>query len=287
MVTGLLQSKSSNLSHWTSYVQSKASQAQSTETRFNRLLENQLVQSQEIYRPIILTALKNWGSNEVKIALDTSMLFEDYCMIRVVLLYRGRGVTLAWEVIEHGSASVDLKQLLNVLDETSIILKKADIQKVTLIADRGFADTDLMKYLNALGWTYLIRIKASFGIYSPQGDLLCKTGQVALKKNQSKHYHNVVLTKKKLGLVHVSLANVQGAKEPWFVVCNQPTTNASFTEYGERFDIEQVFKEDKSGGFDLEKSGLRNTNKLNRLMLILCLAMLLLVAEGTRVVLNN
>ena len=95
-----------------------------------------------------------------------------------------------------------------------MILKKAGIQKVTLIADRGFADTDLMKYLNALGWTYLIRIKASFGRYSPQSDLLCKTSQVALNRNQSKHYHNVVLTKKKLGLGHVDLANVQGAKEP-------------------------------------------------------------------------
>ena len=95
MVTGLLQSKSSNLSHWTSFVQSKAIQAQSTEIRFNGLLENQLVQPQEIYHPIILEALKNWGSTEVKIALDTSMLFEDYCLIRIVLLYRGRGVTLA------------------------------------------------------------------------------------------------------------------------------------------------------------------------------------------------
>lgn len=142
-----------------------------------------------------------------------------------------------------------------------------------------------MKYLDLLGWTYLIRIKASFGMYSPEGKLLCKTGEVALASNQSKHYHNVLLTKKHHGLVHVGLANVKGAKEPWFVVSNQPTTDQSFTEYGERFDIEQVFKDDKSGGFDLEKSGLRDADKLDRLMLILCLAMLFLVAEGTRVIL--
>jgi hypothetical protein len=118
-----------------------------------------------------------------------------------------------------------------------------------------------------LGWNYIIRIEASFGIYSPAGDLLCKTGEVALAVNQSKHYHNVYLTQNHFAVVHVGLARVKGAKEPWFIVSNLPTTN------------------DKSGGFNLESSGLRVTDKLNRLMLVLCLAMLFLVAEGTRVVL--
>lgn len=138
MITGLLQSKSSNLSQWISYVQSKATQASSTEIRFTRVLKNGRIKTEELYRPLILEALKNWGSNEIKLALDTSMLFDTYCMIRIVLLYRGRGVTIAWEVIEHGSASVDLKQLLNVLEATETILKKAGIQKVKIIADRGF-----------------------------------------------------------------------------------------------------------------------------------------------------
>jgi hypothetical protein len=285
MVTGLLKSKSSNPSQWVNYVQSKATIAQSTEVRFNRLLENGNVNVEEIYRPIITNALKTLAGTAITAALDTSMLFDTYCMMKIVLLYRGRGVTIAWEVIEHGSATVSLKQLLTVLDEAKLILRKAGIKEVTLLADRGFADTNLMQYLKALGWNYIIRIKASFGIYSPAGDLLCKTGEVALAVNQSKHYHNVYLTQNHFAVVHVGLARVKGAKEPWFIVSNLPTTNLSFTVYGMRFDIEQVFKDDKSGGFNLESSGLRVADKLNRLMLVLCLAMLFLVAEGTRVVL--
>jgi hypothetical protein len=286
-VTGLIKSKSSNPSQWVSYVQSKAIIAQSTEVRFNRLFENENVKVGEIYRPIIISALKTLSETAITVSLDTSMLFENYCMIKIVLLYRGRGVTLAWEVIEHASAAVSLKQLLTVLDEAKSILTKAGIKDVTILADRGFADTNLMQYLNALGWTYVIRIKANFGIYSPAGELLCKTGEVALASNQSKHYHNVYLTKNHFAIVHVSLARVKGVKDPWFIVSNAPTTNSSFGRYGMRFDIEQVFKDDKSGGFNLESSGLRNAGKLNRLMLVLCLAMLFLVAEGTRVVLSG
>ncbi len=285
MVTGLLESKSSNPSQWVNYVQSKATIAQSTEVRFNRVLENKSIKVDEIYRPIIINALKTLAGTAITVSLDTSMLFENYCMIKMVLLYRGRGVTIAWEVIEHASAAVSLKQLLTVLDEAKLILKRAGIKNVTILADRGFADTSLMQYLNALGWIYIIRIKANFRIYSPAGELLCKTGEVTLASNQSKHYHNVYLTQNHFAIVHVGLARVKGTKEPWFIVSNAPTTSSSFSRYGMRFDIEQVFKDDKSGGFNLESSGLRSADKLNRLMLVLCLAMLLLVAEGTRVVL--
>ncbi len=170
--------------------------------------------------------------------------------------------------------AVDLAQLLEVLDTAKTILTRAGIQKVTLLADRGFADTALMTYLKALKWSFIIRIKASFGLYSPSGALLCKVGQVALRTGQSKHYHNVLMTKKLFGLVHVGLARVRGAKEPWFIVSDQPTSNVSFTIYGKRFDIEQVFKDDKSAGFDLEQSGLRDATKLGRLMTVLVIARL-------------
>lgn len=279
-----MQSQSSNPTQWTAHIESKAQYAQSTEARFTRWLENVFLNGQKLYEPLILSALKHWGCAEVELALDTSMLFEHYCMIRIVLLYRGRGVTIAWEVIEHHSASVDLAQLLEVLDTAKTILTRAGIPKVTLLADRGFADTALMAYLKALKWSFIIRIKASFGLYSPSGALLCKVGQVALRVGQSKHYHNVFLTKKLFGLVHVGLARVPGTQEPWFIVSDQPTSNASFRIYGKRFDIEQVFKDDKSAGFDLEQSGLRDASKLNRLMTVLVIVMLLLVAEGTRVV---
>jgi hypothetical protein len=111
-----MQTQSSNPTLWTACVQSKAKFAQSTEAGFTRWLENVLVNGQKLYEPLILSTLKNRGCAEVELALDTTMLFEHYSMIRIVLLYRGRGVTIAWEVIEHHSASGDLTQLLEVLD---------------------------------------------------------------------------------------------------------------------------------------------------------------------------
>ena len=51
-------------------------------------------------------ALQEWGTHTLYLALDTSMLWNQYCLIRLSVVYRGRAVPVMWEVIEHGSSSV-------------------------------------------------------------------------------------------------------------------------------------------------------------------------------------
>lgn len=38
------------------------------------------------------------------------MLWNEYCMIRVAVIYRGRAVPIAWRVIEHRSSSITFKE---------------------------------------------------------------------------------------------------------------------------------------------------------------------------------
>lgn len=86
MVTGLLQTASVNLSDWTSLVSSKAKFAQSSERRFARWLENQAIEPTMLYGPLITQALRHWGKQRLVLALDTSLLFEQFCLIRVAVL---------------------------------------------------------------------------------------------------------------------------------------------------------------------------------------------------------
>ena len=56
--------------------------------------------------------------------------------------------------------------------------------KVILLADRGFADTDLMAHLQQLGWHWRIRIKTSFWLYRP-GRPRCKVERLAVAQGQA------------------------------------------------------------------------------------------------------
>lgn len=284
MVTGAIQTQSSNPPDWVALVQSKALKAKSVEERFNRFNNNTFFNAHHIFAVLIKETLKNWGDEQIPIALDTIMLFDRYCIVQTSVLYRGRAQAISWRVLEHDSAMVHFLDLLDVLNETKTILDELKIKNVLFLADRGFADTKLMRYLECFGWSYRIRIKANFGLYSPQKKLLCRVGQVQLPLGVAKHYQNVFLTKEYLGLVHVALANPIGSKDKWFVVSNEPTTNQTFHEYGWRFQFEEGVRDSKSGGFNLEDTGLRDAVKLENFMLVQAIAMMFLISEGTRVV---
>ena len=50
----------------------------------------------------------------------------------------------------------------------------------------------------------------------------------------------------------------------WLIASDEPTSRETFVEYGLRFDIEEGFKDDKSGVFQLESSKFRDAQALTR-----------------------
>lgn len=282
MIVGLLESGLISLTAWTPEVDSRATFAQSTVRRFRRWLENERIKVNDLYGPIIQEALAEWGTNTLYLALDTSMLWDQYCLIRISVIYRGRAVPLVWDVITHGSSSVAFATYRPLLDRALTLLPNSS--EVIFLADRGFADTELMAYVSqTLRWHWRIRIKSNFQVYR-QGKQPIKVGNIELKRGQARFWHNVTITGNRFGPVHLALAKPHGVKDTWLIVSDQPTDVKTFDEYGLRFDIEENFLDDKSNGFQLESSLLRSAATLNRLCLVLAMATLFLVCQGTEVV---
>lgn len=55
---------------------------------------------------MIEKALVDWGKATVDLALDTTMFWNQYWVVRLSRIYRGRAVPLGWQVLEHGSSRV-------------------------------------------------------------------------------------------------------------------------------------------------------------------------------------
>lgn len=62
-----------------------------------------------------------------------------------------------------------------------------------------------------------------------------------------------------------ALATVQGAKESWAVITDEPPTLQTLWQYALRFRVEELFLDSKSGAFELEDSRLRSEDALERL----------------------
>jgi hypothetical protein len=285
MALGLIESKDINLPEWIPFVHSKAKQAQSTERRFSRWLHNDNIEVANIYDPLIKQALRDWGQEKLYIALDTSMLQNTYCQIRICLIYRGRSIPLVWLTIEHGSSSVKFIFYKELLSRAKSLLPEN--RKVVFLADRGFIDTQLMEFLTSeLHWNFRIRYKLSSHVYrrSKRGNGFSKV-KIAAQYGHARFFHNVYVTDKQHGAVHLAFARHSGkADETWLIVSNEPTDLETFTEYGLRFDIEEGFKDDKSGLFALESSKFRDAKAITRLYAVIAIATLFLVSQGVEAV---
>jgi Transposase DDE domain len=281
MMVGLIHSGSISLCAWAPFVVSRARYSQSTVRRFRRWLDNDKIEVHTLYGPLLQQALIGWVDKTLYVALDTSMLWNTYCLVRLSVIYRGRAVPLVWCVLEHGSAMVAYDSYKALLEKANTLVPFAC--KVVFLADRGFTDTELLRHLKRLGWHFRIRIKSNFWIYQP-GHGGFQVRAISLGCGQARFWHGVLLTRKRCGPVHLAVARPLASDEYWYVISDEPTDVQSLEEYGLRFDIEENFLDDKSNGFQLESSLIRSSEALERLCFVLAITTLYLVSVGTAVV---
>jgi hypothetical protein len=231
----------------------------------------------------IVQALAAWGEGKITLIEDTSLLWDEYCLIRLSVQYRGRGIPLVWRVIHHGSSSVSFEVYQGMLKRATRLLPAAT--SVCFLADRGFVDTRLMRYLrDELGWHFRIRVKSNSWIDRP-GKGWKQLNSYHLDLGEVVLLHGVTLTKTHpLHNLHLALARDLLSRQVWMVVSDEPTTVQTFQEYGDRFQIEEEFLDEKSNGFQLERAEIRSAPALSRLCLVMAVATLLLTVQGQQVV---
>ncbi len=283
-VIGLCLTKTVSLPGWGEVVESRATLAASYTRRFERWVDNDYVQVEALYAPLVRASLVDWPASErVYVALDASVIKgSPFVLIRTSLIYRGRAIPLAWRTIRHASATVGYADYQPVLDATLACLPVGGT--VVLLADRGFVHAELFRWLQKKHWHYRIRLTADTLIHFPDRRVV-HVGALCPPPGAAHFYHNVRLLGQALGPVHLALAQLDTPdSDPWYVVSDEPTDVATLNEFGLRFDIEENFLDDKSNGFQVEASRLRTPAALERLFLVLAVATLHFTSVGVGVV---
>lgn len=283
IVMGLVCSECISLTKWGIYVRSRAKLAQSHQRRFSRWLHNSRINVHRIYCPVIAAALHTWGVAQITLIEDTTMLWDKFCLIRLSIQYRGRAIALTWRVLRHGSSSVRFEVYQALLNRAARLIPN-DIS-VRFLADRGFADTQLMHYLrDELHWHFCIRVKSNTWIYRPRKGWK-QLKQYHLGVGESVLLHGVSLTKlTPLAGINVALGRDPISAQVWLVATDEPASVQTFQHYSERFQVEEEILDEKSNGFQLERSEVRDVPALSRLCLVMALTTLVLTVQGQQVV---
>lgn len=275
IAVAIFQAKSIALSQIAVFLPGCA-RAESRVTRLRRWLSNRQCSVWALYRPLLVEVLAPFAGRAVDVVLDGTLVFGDRMQIfRLSLVHKNRAIPLVWKVIP-GKGHTRVCPLEEMLTQAAEVLNES-VGSVRLLADRGFRDHQWAKLCLKLDWQYVIRLPTNTWVGLPTG-WAGRIDQLAVPVGQRRYYQQVSLTKKATLTCALSVGWTQPtAKHPAeriAVISDLPASRGQMRTYEKRMLIEQSFKEDKSGGFDLDHTRLLNPQRLERLLLAVALATL-------------
>jgi hypothetical protein len=82
---------------------------------------------------VVKAVFANWKDSEIFLSFDTSMLWDEYWIMRICVVHLGRAIPVGWRVVKHKSSSVKIATYQDLLKRVSKLLPVTT--KVILLAD--------------------------------------------------------------------------------------------------------------------------------------------------------
>jgi hypothetical protein len=228
------------------------------------------------------------GLDEAFVNLDWTEFDGDKHSMLVLSLQtsQGRAMPLMWKTVDTSA----LKGQRNDHEDDLLVrfreaLSASDTSlKVTIVADRGFADQKLYTFLkDDLGFDFIIRFRSvvhvtdADGTTRPAKELVSAGGRMRVLRDAS-------VTADQTPVAVVALTHEKGMKEAWCLASSRSDlTGVDLKKrYGQRFTCEETFRDIKDMRFGMGMSWkpVSTTARRDRLMLLAVLALHLLTLLG-------
>lgn len=285
VIVGLILSHSVQLSQIAQHIPSQA-QAAGRIAQVRRWLANKFINVPQFYHPLIMEALQGWTNKAVFVILDGCLVnHEALQFFRLSLSHCFRAIPLAWLVVK-GPGLITMEKCEAVLDEAARLLNL--VASVTFLADRGFRDKDWARKCLKLGWNYGIRVAASrnTGVTLADGRVLA-IDTLNVQPGHPRYFQNVRLTADADWVCNLAVtwtkSTPKQASELCAIAMNVPASQRTLKDYLKRMHVEESFRDEKSGSFDLGATKLTDPERLNHLLLAIAVAVLWIYDIGEQV----
>ena len=238
--------------------------------RLKRWLLNPRVVVDHMYGPLVRMTLSRWHRLEVTLVLDRTE-WGKFNVLLVGIALLGRVLPLAWTVLSHQGNS-DFAEQKALLERVRPWLPQAP--KKGILGDGEFKSVALMRYALSLGWDFGLGQSADTLFRDSSGSWQ-RLGDLKVSKEHPLYLSGISLTQEHaFGPVNLIAYWDRAKKTQRYVATCRPASRSTFAWGRQRSWIEGTFRDDKSGGFNLEATHLENPDRLNRLLLVIAVAYL-------------
>lgn len=235
----------------------------------------------------------------VHIIFDHMFKSEDFVTFMISLRLGKKSIPLWFRSFDGGHSSSEAfkeKLITDGIKYVSDLFKDSNYNLIFL-ADRWFTSPSLLDYIHSLGHTYVIRVRSDhFVFYFDNKEnryIRSKISNLFHYIYKATYYEAVLYTKRQLktSLVFSATSSISikektesgKVEEPWILLTNGDVKRA-VKDYHYRFGaIEFLFKDQKSNGFDLQKSNTskRSLQSYSMMYTCMCISILFLSCVGT------
>lgn len=277
-VAAVIQTQTANTAAWAAVLPIATERADMRLQWLARLLANPLLESARVMEPWAREQLQQAAAHgqTVVLSMDQTDLGDRFAILMLSVRVGERALPLVWSV-EGGAANLGFEAQRLLLERVRDWLPAG--VSVLLAADRFYPSAALLEWLHTQQWGYRLRLKGNLALDVGRADITCTAD---LARGVTHHYERdahlfACGIQTNIGILHEA-----GHAEPWIVAMDCAPTAASVRDYGLRWSIEPMFSDFKSRGFGLEDTQLRYPQRVERLVLILTLAMYWCVETGYR-----
>ena len=159
--------------------------------------------------------------------------------------------------------------------------------KVIVLGDREFCSVDLGSWLKSMGVSFCLRLKKNHCL-EIENSIWQRLDQLGVVPGTALYFKGVRVRKTR-PLVGFDIAckwkrNYQGmkVKDAWFILTDLGSLPLAISAYKQRMGIEEMFRDCKTGCYNLEGSGLRG-ERLIKMILLMTIAYSLAIFQGTEI----
>jgi hypothetical protein len=248
----------------------------------DRLLSNPKLMREEVARCWVRFVVAK--RKELLVNFDWTE-FQDSDQAMIVLgtqTEHGRSTPLVWKTVTHS----ELKDQRNA-HEDELLGLFADVLppgvRVTVVADRGFSDIKLYRFLKELGFEYIIRFRGVVFVESADGERRKATDWLGAG-GRMRVLRGTRVTAEGQPVPIVVCVQPQQMQEPWLLASRRSdlTGTAITRRYGKRFTVEETFRDVKNPhlGLGLKQTVMERNDRRDALFLLAVLAHTLLTLLG-------
>jgi Transposase DDE domain len=274
LVATMLDVRSANLMDLSASLPRESERIDMRYQWISRLLGNELIDTDRVMAPFASEVLQRAAAHgrRVILIIDQSKANDTQQAIVVAVRVGGRSLPVAWRVKETEGAIGFAEQKLAL--ETALALLPEGA-KVVLMGDRFYGSPDLIAWCRSKDWDWRLRLKTDLLVFEDGGE---STVAQCFARGE-RMLTSVELTAKRVR-TNIGMVHEDGHPEPWFIAMSDAPTTAKTFDYGLRWGIEAMFSDFKSRGFGLEDSQLQRVDRMDRLILIMALALYWAVSTG-------